>query len=198
MKMLRLLAMILLLLAVPVAAQHADVVAAVKTELQAKGVDLSGACGAFAITKRVAWRLRMEQAGLLSKPSGNNCDAYAVDIVMYPDGRIFDILVDAGGGNGPAWNAGEAVEASRYRPAVDPGDTPTQPPPPPIVVVPPPVVDLAPLQADLARVEAKVDKLAAEEAAFHEEVRGVWKRLVHQLPIILPVVGALLAGTAIK
>src|SRR5688572_15243198 len=49
-------------------------VAAVKERLRADGVDLIGPCGAFAITKRVAWGLRATGAGLLSKPYGNQCD----------------------------------------------------------------------------------------------------------------------------
>jgi hypothetical protein len=106
----------------PPASPTAGFVAAVKAQLQARGVDLTGACGAFAITKRVAWGLRATGAGLLSKPAGNNCDGFAVDIVAFPTGLIVDILGDAGNGNTPSWNTGEPVEATRYRPAIDPGD----------------------------------------------------------------------------
>jgi hypothetical protein len=116
---------------------HVDVVARIKAELEARGVSLVGPCGAFAITRRVAWALRAEGAGLLSKPAGNNCEGFATDIICYPDGRIFDILINGGGdeapdgsgpiagtGNLPAWQTIAPVEASRYRPAVDPGDAP--------------------------------------------------------------------------
>ena len=96
-------------------------VAEVKAQLQARGVDLTGPCGAFAITKRVAWGLRATGAGLLSKPSGNNCEGFAVDIIAFPTGLIVDILGDAGNANTPSWNPGEPVEPARYRPAVDPG-----------------------------------------------------------------------------
>ena len=88
-----------------------EFVAAVKAQLQARGVDLTGPCGAFAITKRVAWGLRATGAGLLSKPSGNNCDGFAVDIVAFPTGMIVDILGDAGNANTPLWNTGEPVDA---------------------------------------------------------------------------------------
>ena len=104
----------------PAASPTPGFVAAVKAQLQARGVDLTGPCGAFAITKRVAWGLRATGAGLLSKPSGNNCDGFAVDIVAFPTGMIVDILGDAGNGNTPLWNTGEPVDAARYRPAVDP------------------------------------------------------------------------------
>ena len=83
------------LLASPALAQP-EVVASVKAELVARGVSLVDSCGGFQITKRVAWRLRATGAGLLSKPSGNQCDGYAVDIIAYADGRIVDILTDAG------------------------------------------------------------------------------------------------------
>lgn len=156
--------------AAPASAQvtpHPDVVATVKSDLQARGVDLSGPCGGFQITKRVAWILRAEGAGTLDKPTGNACLGRAVDIIAYPDGHIFDILVDSGGANGPAWQDGGLVETSRYRPAFDPGDTPAPPvvvPPP--VFIPPPVVsvpgidfaaEFARLHAELADVRAAVD-----------------------------------------
>jgi hypothetical protein len=117
-------------------------VQAVKQQLEGQGKDLSGPCGAFAITARVAWLLRATAAGLLDKPAGNNCQNYATDIIAYPDGRIRDILGDAGGANTPQWgDDSETVDPSRYRPAFDPGDmaplpepspapTPTPPPPP--------------------------------------------------------------------
>src|SRR5258706_3387516 len=104
-------AVLVLLASVASAQNHTDVVTAVKAELQAHGQDLAGPCGAFQITKRVAWRLRSEGAGLLSKPSGNNCDGYAVDYVTYPDGSGVDILGDAGGANSPGWDQGEAAGA---------------------------------------------------------------------------------------
>jgi hypothetical protein len=113
-------------------------VARIKAELEARNVSLVGPCGAFQIVKRVAWALRGEGAGLLAKPGGNNCEGFAVDIICYPDGRIFDILANGGGdedaagnpipgtGNRPTWNPpsdGLNVDPSRYRRAIDPGDT---------------------------------------------------------------------------
>lgn len=106
----------------PTPSQTAGYVAAVKAQLLAEGRDLSGPCGAFAITKRVAWGLRSAGAGLLSKPSGNNCEGYATDIVMFRDagGDIVDILGDGGNANVPNWNVSDTVEPSRWRPAVEP------------------------------------------------------------------------------
>jgi hypothetical protein len=120
-----------------VAEGHADVVARIKEELEARGVPLVGPCGAFQIVKRVAWALRHEGAGLLAKPQGNNCEGFATDIIAYPDGRIFDVLTNGGGdedasgnpipgtGNGPVWNPagnGRVDDISRCRAAIDPGD----------------------------------------------------------------------------
>lgn len=91
-----------------------------KAELEAAGQDLSGPCGAFAIVKLAAWKMG-GGAGLLDKPAGNNCEGYATDIIVYPDGRHYDVLVDGGGRNGPAWGDAGTVDPSRYRPAIEPG-----------------------------------------------------------------------------
>lgn len=170
------------LVASPALAQP-DVVASVKADLVARGVSLVDSCGAFAITSRVAWRLRATGAGLLDKPSGNQCQGRAVDIIAFPDGRIVDILTDAGGQNGPTWGPGEPVEASRWRPAVDPGDSgPVQPP----VVVPPyqppPVyTDLGPVYQRLDALSAQAERiyadLAARDAARAVQINGVDQRL---------------------
>lgn len=95
------------------------VVAEAKAELEAAGHDLSGPCGAFAIVKLAAWKMG-GGAGLLDKPAGNNCEGYATDIIVYADGRHYDVLVDGGGRNGPAWGDAGLVDPSRYRPAIEP------------------------------------------------------------------------------
>lgn len=100
---------------------RSDVVAQAKEDLEDAGHDLSGPCGAFAIVKLAAWRMG-EDAGLLSKPSGNNCEGYSTDIIVYPDGRIYDVIIDGGGRNGPTWGDAGVVDPARYRPAVDPGE----------------------------------------------------------------------------
>lgn len=131
---------------------HTDIVSRVKGELEARRVDLSGPCGAFAITRRVAWALRDEGAGLLSKPAGNNCEGFAADYVVYKNGQGFDCLGDAGGANIPQWSGGE-IDASfpdRWRAPVDTGDVliprpgPTDPPP-----ATPPATDDAALEQKL-------------------------------------------------
>lgn len=97
-----------------------DYIADVKAKLEAMGVNLLGPCGAFKITKRVAWGLRAAGAGLLSKTGGNNCDGYATDIIAFKD-RAYDILSDGGATNGPTWNeTGVDDLESRWRPAIDP------------------------------------------------------------------------------
>lgn len=128
-----------LLHAAPAVAQdHKADVALVRSSLILKGVDLSGPCGAFEITKRVAWMLRGEGYGLLGgkSPAQNGCaangDKYAIDWLLKADGTGVDILGDAGGQNAPTWNPDEASPAF-FRLAFDPGD-----------VAPPPVVPPAP------------------------------------------------------
>lgn len=100
-----------------------ELVASIKAGLVARGISLAGACGAFEITKRVAWALRASGAGLLEKLTGNKCENRATDIVMFGAGKIMDVLIDGGGANTPSWNVGTPVEASRFRAATDPGDT---------------------------------------------------------------------------
>jgi hypothetical protein len=127
------------------AQDHTDVVRAVIARLQDQGVNTSGPCGAFQITKRVAWELRGEGYGLLGgkSPAQNGCaesgDKFAVDWLLKADGHGVDILRDAGGANTPTWGEEEA-EARFYRPAFATGGTTDegQPPTPPVVV--PPVV----------------------------------------------------------
>jgi len=104
----------------PPATGGRDLVVAVKTMLLREGHDLSGPCGAFAITKHVAWALKKTGAGLLSKPGGNNCEGYATDVIVYPDGQLVDILGDGGGANTPQWAEGEDIDPSRWRPPVEP------------------------------------------------------------------------------
>jgi len=147
---------------------HGDLVATIKPQLVGNGLDLAGPCGAFAITKRVAWALRSEGAGLLDKPGGNQCEGYATDIVMYPDGRLVDILGDGGGANSPMWNeTGEIRPTSQYRPAINPGD-----------VVGPPVDPPGPKPPDspdafmtiLLNLDLKFDQLAMKVDALGEQL----------------------------
>jgi hypothetical protein len=82
---------------------------------------------AFEVTKRVAWALRGENAGLLIKPAGENIVSwkgysFAAARICYPDGHIIKILSDvgAGGANAPIWLDDGYVESNRYVPAIDP------------------------------------------------------------------------------
>jgi hypothetical protein len=106
----RLLAAVLLMWAVPAIAQdHTALVAAVKADVVARGIDISGPCGAFQITGRVGYLLRNEGWGLLHKSSGQNgCsingDRYAVDFLVHnPSGQGVDLLINSETENIPAW-----------------------------------------------------------------------------------------------
>lgn len=90
-------------------ANHTQTVIDVKAQLVALGFDLSGPCGAFAITCRVAWALRDEGWGLIAKsPGQNGCTVpegrYAVDAILQrPSGETIDLLINAETENTPAW-----------------------------------------------------------------------------------------------
>lgn len=83
---------------------------------------------AFDVTKRVAWALRGEGAGVLIKNGGENIVAwqgylFSSSRIVYPDGRLVKVIYDAGpgGANGPSWqDAGDYVDRSLYVPAIDP------------------------------------------------------------------------------
>ena len=83
---------------------------------------------AFEVTKRVAWALRGEGAGLLIKNGGENIAAwqgylFSASRIVYPDGRLVKVIYEAGpgGANGPSWqDSGEYVDRSLYVTAMDP------------------------------------------------------------------------------
>ncbi len=185
MKRMSALVALLSLFAVPVGAQegvdHTAVVAAVKADLVAKGVDLSSPndtkpCNVFQITRRVAWILRGEGIGFVKK-GGNNCEGHSVDALMYRDGTVIDTLIGSGQANTPAWNNVGTRPITDWDAPTDPGDTP--PPPPP------PTVDLAPLLARLDALErhdretdARVQSAATAAAAAGEQAGAFESRIV--------------------
>ena len=169
-----------------------------------------GECGRFEVTKRVAWELRAEGAGFLAKTGAQNkCNehnttespGYGVDILMYTDGTVVDILGSGSDGpNTPLWLVLSPAPLSSWRAPFDPGDdglppfplTP-DPPPPPI-----PVVDLlkaiTDLRLDLIRVETKIDIIAESLEAHRAATRHFADKVVSFLKdprTILTVVGVL-------
>jgi hypothetical protein len=83
---------------------------------------------AFQVTKRVAWALRGEGAGLLIKNGGENIVAwrgylFSASRIVYPDGRLVKVVYDVGpgGANGPSWqDSGDYVDRSLYVSPMDP------------------------------------------------------------------------------
>ena len=185
---------------------HRDVVVTVKNALVAQGVSLQGSCGAFQITKRVAWLLREEGFGLIAK-GGNHCEGYSVDAVILPSGLHYDILVDAGTFNGPSWNLVKHDETQLpylrpgdYREPFDPGDSPMPTPipvpdPPVVTPTPLPSTDLTPVLLRLNMLEAEIQAVHAELKEFRAEVKRTWKDTLAFLgKYVLPVVSGLAAG----
>jgi hypothetical protein len=154
----------------PASAQdHTDVVRAVKAQVVASGVNVDAdECARFEVTKRVAIHLASEQAGLLAKPSGNNCQGYAVDIVAFPSGQIVDIL---GGGtegpNTPQYMRLAPVDPGRWRAPLPIDATPT---PQPSTPEPPATVEDH--DAALHRLETQLEALRADLAAFREQAHA--------------------------
>lgn len=147
---------------------HTELVAAVKADLEARGVNLQGPCGAFEITGRVAWILRAEGWGLIAKnPGQNGCSIhggrFAVDALAKEDGSSWvDLLVNAENENRPAWQEkpGSGQPDPSWTPPfqMDSGPvTPPQPPQPPT----PPSTDLKQVIALLIEAHRKLDDLIA-------------------------------------
>lgn len=151
-----------------------EIVRQTKAALEAAGEDLSGPCGAWKITQRVAWALRDSGAGLHHKPGGNNCQGYSVDVVIWPDGHYFDDLIDAGGANVPSWQPHQG-DAQFWRPPVDPGDVPAPPDPPD----PPPDPPDPPVPPDLEPILTRLDLLEEINQALIERLTRLEDR---QLP----------------
>ncbi len=85
-----------------------------------------GAEAAFEVTKRIAWLLRGQGAGELIKNGGENIVSwkgysFAAGRICYPDGHIYKVLTDVGGGNGAGWADNGFVDPSLYVPAINPG-----------------------------------------------------------------------------
>jgi hypothetical protein len=165
------------LVAVPAAAQipdHTATIEAARNAALAVGIDVDASeCNRFEITKRAALLLASEGAGLLSKPSGNNCNGYAVDVIVYPAGRAFDIV--GAGPDGPAsahWMELTPVNPDRWRAPID--LVTAEPAPLPATPVPQPPIpsEYDTILAQLAQVRADLADLKATEHLEHEQTRS--------------------------
>lgn len=169
---------------------HTDVVKFFKGQLVDKGVNLSGACGAFQITQRVAWDLRFQGYKFLVKKGGNravpqpdgscldgdhtSAPGYATDyLISTNEGFVgYDLLGDGGGENKPQWAGPETAQAmvdrnrNNFGEPVRPfgGVDPVDPPPVVPPVEPPPVVDSTTdvLQAEVLTLQANIMELSVQ------------------------------------
>jgi hypothetical protein len=83
--------------------------------------------GDLEVSKRVAWLLRGEGAGLLIKNGGENIVlwqgySFSASRICYPDGHIYKLISDAGpgGANTPVFTDNGFVDPTLYVPAIDP------------------------------------------------------------------------------
>lgn len=180
----------------PVAAQeNIRVVEEVRGDLVRRGIippgianpgDNESPCKVFEITKRVAWRLRDEGAGLLEKRSGNNCLGYSMDWVVYQDGRGSDVAV-GGIYNGvatdtvPNWNlVVEEDHGRRWKAPFDPGDSAGPPSDDPPITVPSPSIEeqlnqiLQEIQLVQTQIDAKLEAHSKSTEEFQAKVRSEW------------------------
>jgi hypothetical protein len=109
-----------------------------KDECLALGIDITGPCGALAITNRAAWKIPGAQLHL--KTSGEQCNNRAADILVV-DHQVYDVLINAGGVNGqpgtgnvPSWQLkGPIGNVNDERPPF-PLEPPTPEPPIPSTI----------------------------------------------------------------
>jgi hypothetical protein len=98
-------------------ASQAGLVAQALDEQSAAGNDMTDLCVISAAVDRAVELIRDSTgwpAGRLSKPDGTQCGGLAVDIVAFPNGEIYDVVIGKGSINGAAWDRDDPVDPSRY------------------------------------------------------------------------------------
>lgn len=105
---------------------HLAEIATAKDELLAEGrqfpdPNATDECFRFEIVERAVSKIG-NGAGFLDKSGGNNCKGFAVDIIAFSDGYIYDVLSGEEDGSVPAWNpsacgpvGGNGTCPDRYR-----------------------------------------------------------------------------------
>jgi hypothetical protein len=153
-------------------ADHRAVVVAAKAAAMAAGVNPDALapdeCARWEITRRVAWELRSEGAGLIAK-GGNNCRGYAVDAIMYPDGTVVDILgAGVDGPNTAHWFVQPVRRpASDWRAPID-----LDPDTPPAPVQDETLLLLQRVMAELETLRLELAALRAQQTADTEKVQS--------------------------
>lgn len=105
-----------------------DHMATVVCVMNALNLPVGGPAAAFEVTKRVAWLLRDEGAGLYVKPSGDNIVSwngfsFSAGRICFPDGRLIKVVRAIGAGsNDPGYDDNDFGDPAMYMPAMDPGD----------------------------------------------------------------------------
>lgn len=204
--------LVFLLLASPVAAQDAHDVAAIKSMLVDRGINLLGPVGACQITIRVAFAFREGNWGLVAKnPGQNGCDIpghgrYAVDAIMLPDGTTIDLLINAETENIPAWQPTGSAPGSSWRAPFNLDAD--QPVPVPVPVPIPQPIPIPPQPPPDASLRPLLDQALAQLAALKVDVQGVrtsleehrraWRNaLVSLMKYLGPAAAALVSGLMI-
>jgi hypothetical protein len=181
-----------------------ELIASIKADLVARGVSLTGPCGAFQITSRVAWALRDEGIGLVAKNAAQNgCDAngarYAIDALMLRDGQTWDILINGGGeedanhqpkpgtGNVPAWQVTGAAPRESWRAPFEVDRVQPEPvkpdpvKPEPVTPVGPGPLSSSDVERILAAQAADTERILAAIATLRQEASNLGQSLLPQL-----------------
>lgn len=146
-------------------ADHRDLVARIKAELEARGQKWENNCNAWQITARVAWELRDEGARLIEvSEAANHClwdgRFYSIDKIAFP-GVWVDILGSAGPPlnlNNPQWDTNVSIGSNTLWPPFN-----LDPVVPPVVVDPedpPPTAWITSVLMDMGGIADAYDEQA--------------------------------------
>lgn len=130
------------------------------------------------LLNRTAWIHRADGWGLLLKPSGNSYNGYAVDILFNRvSGHHFDVISDAGGQSGLAWQDDGPMDLARWSgPVAPPDETTPAPVEPPVVPVEEPTIDIG-LGELIATIKALIDSNAVLAKTINDKQFSVKLRL---------------------
>src|SRR5690606_25213875 len=90
-----------------------DAVGQAVAQLTSEGKNLSdnngpNNCGPGLIVERAVEIMKAngtdQGVGLLDKPTGNGCNGHSVDVLAFPDGCIYDVIVGSGSSNSPGFS----------------------------------------------------------------------------------------------
>lgn len=141
------------------------------------GIPITGPCGAFNITARVAYKLRADGWGLIHKnPGQNGCshdsERYAVDAIMLHNGSVIDLLINSETENIPAWQSVGSADVDLWRSPINLDSDVPVPIPEPIPI--PPVPEKCECKSELDSLKKTLDVVLLQVQAINAKEPPVY------------------------